>query len=676
MGQQFNIHHCYDGGRSDILNSSLLLENGSTLNTLRTNSFQGDFPETITPDSLTYYKGKTWLLKLSNQGDTLWKFSLPYSERTANTFYYTFFPFGTFKDEINDFAYPVQTIKEDKVILHYVSYADFERGDVYSVLNRPILYSGILHLQDGEALTSVFAVDTLIHQVNDTALQTYNYVINKCNDSIYDLAVSLLKTIPYSGFGGGVSYYYQTRFYKIDYKNRQVLTKKVYDNQPYVITYNQENFFIYYSDLQHLFLYKLNDSFNEMSSVVIPDISAGQDVSKLITILQNGNLMFATTQEIGINRFVTILNTVDKDNLTYVSQEFDMGSATAEYSSNYITLLNFDLSYIYNPWGYPFFSSATEPSSRYKNALLSHHSYEDSAIYRNFLLRIDRSNGTVNWAIELDASASYSNSRLTDTGFYLLESKKVYIDQIPWEIYFNSIEKYDDTPDLLWRTSLPDTITLEGNLYQCVFYPDYNYHYRYGKKIIISAQYKDTSQNNPDYRTLFFSLTSATGDIARLQLPDSVEKWANINYTGYTPADYNSYLGSNVYFFEDETGTLYILAQNKDQCSSNSGFDIVIYKFQDVISNLPTEIKSVKNSFQLYPNPSVEKITIRLDKEGSSARLTYKVLDVMGKLHNTGVIGPAALEHTIDISALSGGTYILIVGNENEFSAKTFVKVK
>ena len=76
------------------------------------------------------------------------------------------------------------------------------------------------------------------------------------------------------------------------------------------------------------------------------------------------------------------------------------------------------------------------------------------------------------------------------------------------------------------------------------------------------------------------------------------------------------------------------------------------------------------DSFKISPNPSKDKLNIRMPK--ASQNLTLEVYDVLGKRIHKSTI--TQLATSIDVSSWKTGVYLVKVSNKNETQTKRFVK--
>jgi hypothetical protein len=75
-------------------------------------------------------------------------------------------------------------------------------------------------------------------------------------------------------------------------------------------------------------------------------------------------------------------------------------------------------------------------------------------------------------------------------------------------------------------------------------------------------------------------------------------------------------------------------------------------------------------SFKITPNPSKDKLNIRLPK--SSQNMTLEVYDVLGKRIHKSII--TQLKASVDVSSWKTGVYLVKVSNDTNTQTKRFVK--
>jgi len=81
-------------------------------------------------------------------------------------------------------------------------------------------------------------------------------------------------------------------------------------------------------------------------------------------------------------------------------------------------------------------------------------------------------------------------------------------------------------------------------------------------------------------------------------------------------------------------------------------------------------IEFQEDSFKISPNPSKNKLNIKLPK--ASENMTLEVFDVLGKRIHKSTI--TQLSASVDVSNWKTGVYLVKVSNENESQTKRFIK--
>jgi len=84
----------------------------------------------------------------------------------------------------------------------------------------------------------------------------------------------------------------------------------------------------------------------------------------------------------------------------------------------------------------------------------------------------------------------------------------------------------------------------------------------------------------------------------------------------------------------------------------------------DVVSN--------ELSFELYPNPADNQLSITANSKGKGA-VQLEVYNTMGQMVLTKLMGTGA-QYQIDIAQLEAGVYVAVIRNEGGSSQKQFVK--
>ena len=97
-----------------------------------------------------------------------------------------------------------------------------------------------------------------------------------------------------------------------------------------------------------------------------------------------------------------------------------------------------------------------------------------------------------------------------------------------------------------------------------------------------------------------------------------------------------------------------------------------ITKETSEVKTLSDELHNVK----VFPNPAAERLVIELYDENTTDQIEISVFDAFGQQHLKTTANSSDSIFTLDISALSSGTYLLRIQNkEGNFSVKKFVKI-
>ncbi|HCS19601.1 MAG TPA: hypothetical protein DIW47_03380 [Bacteroidetes bacterium] len=92
-------------------------------------------------------------------------------------------------------------------------------------------------------------------------------------------------------------------------------------------------------------------------------------------------------------------------------------------------------------------------------------------------------------------------------------------------------------------------------------------------------------------------------------------------------------------------------------------------------SNKPIGIEdpAVQVGILLYPNPASGSLTV-LDMQGEYSGATLLVVDMLGRILLSGQIGEGSNTHSVDISTIQAGAYILILKKNGQIRRERFVK--
>ena len=76
----------------------------------------------------------------------------------------------------------------------------------------------------------------------------------------------------------------------------------------------------------------------------------------------------------------------------------------------------------------------------------------------------------------------------------------------------------------------------------------------------------------------------------------------------------------------------------------------------------------------MYPNPVIDKVNFRIEKPGEGS-ISFKILDLRGKLIESRVSRTASAEQSLDLSNLPAGAYILVATTTSDVQSFKFCKL-
>lgn len=92
-------------------------------------------------------------------------------------------------------------------------------------------------------------------------------------------------------------------------------------------------------------------------------------------------------------------------------------------------------------------------------------------------------------------------------------------------------------------------------------------------------------------------------------------------------------------------------------------------EYRDIYRNLTASVKELTTTFEMYPNPTAEELTIKGLQPGSS----YTVFDANGRLVSSG--SATTTDVQLNVASFESGTYTVMVRNgEGKWSSASFVK--
>ena len=324
QAQQLSPAYCMDGGRADILRSFDVLPSGGYLLDIRSNSKSGYF-ERDNVDSLSYYFGSNWLMKLDAEGDTLWRKRLLNTEKALHTEYFPSW-FGSIHFTVP--GYPLTdnlySVLDNEIALHYNFFEAIQLESPFGVINdslrNNILMFGILRNDDGAEMVEPFPIDTLAYFPKDTSVDIGHCFVNKISDSIYQMAVVYSKTHPYA-------FEYEEwdfkNFYRININSKSVI-KRSYPGYNYKVFKANNHFYLLETSVTGVNLSLLSEEGVIEHTVSLSIANQNPDIFDLLTVLDNGSLVLGGIININSSdttvRYAIVLYTINKDDLTYSVQ--------------------------------------------------------------------------------------------------------------------------------------------------------------------------------------------------------------------------------------------------------------------------------------------------------------------------------------------------------------------
>ncbi|MFN8237171.1 MAG: T9SS type A sorting domain-containing protein [Chitinophagales bacterium] len=663
--QQLSLVHCMDGGRSEILRSFDVLPTREYLLDIRSQSKSGYF-ESDNMDSLSYYFGTNWLVKLAADGDTLWRKRLAHTERALHTEYFPSWfgsiPFSAFGYPLTDNLY---SVLDDEVILHYNFFESIQLESPYGVINdslrNNILVFGILRSDNGAEMVEPFQIDTLIYIPKDTSVEIGHCFVNKINDSIYQMAVIYSKTHPYA-------FEYEEwdfkNFYRININSKSV-SKQSYSGYDYKVFKTNEYFYLLETTVTGVNLSLLSEEGAIVRTTSLSMANQNPDILDLLTVLDNGNLVLGGVININSSDttflYAIVLYTINKDDLTYSVQTF-INHTDAQYVSMQISpVMNTVILY---PWD---FNLSNYPQSEQKSnyfLMIEYISDIDTFYNVKYLYKMNDVTGEIEWSHSIENKEAAYAIELEDG--VLLQEYSQNGDGLTMPAYKNVFKKIDPSGNIVWSSALPDTIVIDSIVYFSKELAMPNVKLNYGNKMVFKSDYIDTTNGNSYFNTPFyFILSFSTGHLERIQLP-----------LGFTSNDI--YPGAqylkDINFFNNASDELFILTEQNNQCTDSSMGDIVIYKYRDILSNTTDKSLSSAQDITIYPNPANSVITIRFNGQQARENAFYVIYDLTGKNIASGKL--IQQESTVNVANIPGGMYLIQLKSDRTTETRKFQIIK
>lgn len=156
-----------------------------------------------------------------------------------------------------------------------------------------------------------------------------------------------------------------------------------------------------------------------------------------------------------------------------------------------------------------------------------------------------------------------------------------------------------------------------------------------------------------------------------------------IDSTEFNPGEFTTTQFNNVIYFYLRAGTFMpLLIQNESTITAQNGLPIPPQTFKSIIYLAKTSINVLSNNkvntptFQLFPNPANEYIQIKNLSQTLSIGATYQLMDVSGRVIETGSLNnnQGEFNQTISVQNLPSGIYFLHLMDQGRISSKKFIK--
>lgn len=621
------------------------------------------------------------LYKIDKSGSTQWKKVL---EKTDSAIYAIFVLnfFNTYSTYlILDSPYKIYTKLDNELVLHYNYISNY---DSTLELKPNKLVFGIINSGDGSYKSTPFILDTLNQEDVRYPYKIIKCLVNKINDSIYQMGVKYIKETP--GFGYilstiFISFYtinihsnevikttYQGEFEDIYLKNQVFYASKVYSPSGMTDIYK-------FDKLGKIIDYKLIT----YSSWSPPTFIDNNESSKLYFTYNNKqNIYFDYTTLCSTDS--NLQNQVCKDYNDSFNDSSLLGGVQELETIPY-TQYNNDLHptplFLVQNENIPFYENSFKKTSRH-HYFLQHKSGNDSSSGYNIMnvVKIDVENGNIEAEKDIyNLPYSYSDYKMDILRDDISPDNSVYIqydsitktkynagglDTLTEYVHYHhlSLKKYDSNLNVISKIDFPDSILIHNSMYYSLtvnslfgastepnlykFIPvNYN-----GQFIVLITYVKiigmDNINDTFNIRNKYFLVNSTTGEYRDMNLPDFLTERKAVK-------------SNMLSFFVDAGNTLSII--DNDTCSGNN-LDISIYKYNDIINSVKPIKSNTDFDFTVYPNPSNYNATIKFENVFENKNAAVRLIDVSGKmvfsteLTNTN-------NYTLDVSSFSNGIYFV-----------------
>lgn len=660
--QNVTLVNCIDEGNFEILK---VKEN------LDENNYLLYYLSALPYDSVSMLNnGHYWFNKINDNGSSVWKKEIPNSDKGKYVFRLDGWS-GPITFIINDFPYKIYSKIDDELVLHY-NYFDSVSTDTSRYATHHgnnLLDFGIINANNGDYKVPIFTIDTLVNtslvpiyidpddpnpQIpKDTIVHISNFLINKINDSIYQMALEYSKYINYY-----VSYAF-TNFYTINVNTKQVIRKQYEESFASIFLQNNRFYAIRYSNI----LIKINpfSAADEITPIPYTSLYLDYPQSRQLKFLSNP-LSFA-------NKTHTSLISIDTTTLLSSSIEYNNYIQDTSFISGFESLIPIDFP-LYSNY---FFNNTTyydlQSYKKYNNKrfLLHVYGYYNSTnTYGggNLISKVNLDNGSIEAKKVLKTFnalfyPTYISEPFRDdifpnndvlVPFDSITSTIYSLDTAFYMSFFSThrfyLSRLDSSLNEKWITVFPDSVLQDTITYYCgirsingnnnlIYYP-----VNYKDQFIIGLSYGTKIDTIIGIYTpqiiRYFLVNNNTGEIRDMQLPLFL-------------------LQQKLAFFNSSTNDLSIITAT-NQCSSNY-LDIGIYKYNDIINSVKPETINI-NNFSVFPNPADAKVNIVLDNELRNKEINMRIIDISGKIVFANTLRNTD-NYSFDVSKFSSGMYFI-----------------
>lgn len=670
--QSVTLVNCIDEGKNDILKIKETLDENNYLLCVKMND-----------TTFTFSSDPYMLYKINGDGNTVWKKELPKSDLT---YYIAYVPnfIGYFPFPVFDHPYKIYSKIHDELILHY-NYTE-NLFDTIIVSKPNILTFSILNSSDGSYKKSMINIDTLNLTDIDYSVRMIRCMVNKINDSIYQMCAIYAKEKDFGGFGYNLATKTFFNFYTINTRTNNVIKASYNDwDDAFENVFSKNNaFYVSVANYNDTILYISKIALDGSVSNTIQLFRSGIYSLLNHTYIDNDqstDLSFEYFNDSSLFRGSKLCNIdsalQNKDCIEYTVQVSDTSIRGTGLELRRVSASSYNNT-IYGTNTLPYGETDFQKRGKhqYFNKIAS--TYSDSGNYNDVsIIKINLESGNIEAEIHVNHATSLSslfnnysideirNDISPANDVFISEDTIIRYDSI--DVYngisYNllSISKYDSNLVFKWRATFPDSIVVDSSVYhtyvgsysaQSSFFRLIPVNYNHQFIALISyKKYNDSSGYHYNTINKYFLVNSNTGELRDMNLPD--------------------YLCNNnrfLLFFSDANNVLSII--DNDSCGGNNQ-DIAIYKYNDIINSVRPIKSNADFDFTIYPNPANSTLQIHFTNEQKYKEALVQIVDISGKVllrNRINITNPAS----IGTENLSNGMYFLQLQSGNENVTKKF----